>query len=405
MQKRQSHNKIPSEVVQSNNYYIMPKSLRSSQTSADNLEIKKVQSTTNVDQFEPLYNPEKLLMNTHQQNKVYQSNQELQQALHYSQQNNQYLSRYHQQLLQNNVDLQSLYNKSEMENKKLLNEFKLLQNRISLRENELKQAQENGVEYIKDIAQLKIQIQKLNSTLTKLTEENEQFKEQLNVTGTQTLLLEKGLSSRRDLNQQNEFNFSGSRQSENSRQQQSQKDSNIQINSIITHDNISNYQNQILQYQKELTEKNLLIASLQQQVKNLTEFQRQLMTKSPKKLQNKGIKSQIQSSPQQTPIQTLRNNNDSQIMSNKNLLQLIDEQQKPNFQLHRTRQSDEFDVAPSIKSSITNSKSKQELQQIYKKINQSTIYTAGLYSSLLDYQYLSNIKLLNSSCTKDTLQH
>ncbi|CAK65908.1 unnamed protein product (macronuclear) [Paramecium tetraurelia] len=404
MQKRQSHTKIPSEVVPANNYYIMPKSLRSSLTSAENLEVKKVASTKNFDQFEPLYSPEKLL-NTHQQNNAYQSNIDLQQALHFSEQNNQYLSRYHQQLQQNNVDLQSLYNKSEMENKKLLSELKLLQNRISLKDNELKQAQENGVEYLKEIAQLKIQIQKLNSTLTKLIEENEQIKEQLNVTGTQTLQFEKGLSSRRDLNQQNEFNLSGSRQSQNSRQQHSQSVSNLQINAMIAHDNISNYQNQILQYQKELAEKNQLITSLQQQVKNLTEFQRQLMAKSTRKQHNKGTKNQIQSSPQQTPIQRLRINNDSQIMSHKNLLNLIDDQQKPDFQLHRSRQSDEFDVGPSVKSSITNLKNKQELQQIYKKINQSTIYTSGLYSSLLDYQYLSSNKLLNSSCTKDTLQH
>ncbi|CAD8067711.1 unnamed protein product [Paramecium sonneborni] len=406
MQKRQSHNKIPSEVIHPNNYYIIPNSHRSSQTQVENLQMKKVASTNNFDQFEKIYNVEKL-QNQHQQNNAYQSNLQFQQSIQYSEQNNQYLNRQHQQLLQNNVDLQSLYNRSEMENKKLQNELKLLQNRISLRENELKQAQENGAQYMKEIAQLKISIQKLNSTLTKLNDENVQYKDQLNATETQSFLLDKGLSSRRDLNQQNEFNLSESRQSQNSRQN-SQIISNLQINSSITNENISKYQNQILQYQKELTEKNQLIADLQQQVKNLTEFQRQLMAKSPKKQQkqhNKGLRTLFQSSPRQTPIQKVQISNESQIMSNKNLLNLIEEQQKPDSQLHRTRQSDEFEAGPSIKSSITNLKSKQQLQQIYKKINQSTIYTAGLYSSLLDYQYLSNSKLLSFSCSKETLQH
>ncbi|CAD8165910.1 unnamed protein product [Paramecium pentaurelia] len=399
MQKRQSHTKLPSEVIHSNNYYIMPKSLRSSLTSAQSSERKKVVSTKNVDQFEQIHNPEKLLRKNHQ-NTTYQSNLELQQALHYSEQNNQYLSRYHQQLIQNNVDLQSLYNKSETENKKLQNELKLLQNRISLKESELKQAQDNGVQYMKDIAQLKISIQKLNSTLIKLKEENAQYKEQQNIIETQYFLTGQGLSSRKDLNQHNEFNLNGSKYSQNSRQQSQ----SFQLNSAFTNDNIQSYQNQIMQFQKELEEKNQLIIGLQQQVKNLTEFQRQLMTKSPKKQHNKGLKSQMYSSPRQTPIYKLQINNESQIYSHRNLLNLIDEQQKPDIQLHRTRQSDEFDVGPSIKSSITNLKSKQQLQQIYKKINQSTIYTAGLYSSLLDYQYLSNSKLLSSSCSKDTLQ-
>ncbi|CAD8063784.1 unnamed protein product [Paramecium sonneborni] len=328
MQKRQSHNKVPSEDIHSNNYYIMPKSLRSSQTSADNLLVQKVVSTNNIDQFEQICNTEKL-QNQHQQDNAYQSNMELQQAIHYSEQNNQFLIHQHQQLLQNNLDLQSLYNRSKMENKKLSNELTLLQNRISLRINELKQAQENGAHYTKEIAQLKISIQKLNSTVSKLIEDNSKYKDQLNATENQSFLLDKGLSSRRDLNQQNDLKLNGS---------------NSQIKSTITNDNIQKYQNQVLKYQKELTEKNQLITGLQQQVKNLTEFQRQLMSKSQKIQHHKGLKDQLQLSPFQTPIQKLCISNESQIMSNKNLLNLIDEEQKPDSQFQRTRQSDEFDV-------------------------------------------------------------
>ncbi|CAK73402.1 unnamed protein product (macronuclear) [Paramecium tetraurelia] len=400
MQQRQSHKKLPSEVIHSNNYYITPTSLKSSQTSASSQERKKVVSTKNVDQFEQIYNSEKLLK-TNQQNTTYQSNFQLQQALHYSEQNNQNLSRYHQQLIQNNVDLQSLYNKSEAQNKKLQNELKLFQNRISLKESELKQAQENGVQYMRDITQLKISVQKLNSTLTKMNEENSFYKEQFNTTETQNVLVGQGLSSRKDLDQQGEFNLNRSKQSQNSRQQSQ----SFQNNSSSTNDNIQKYQNQILQFQRDLAEKNQLIVGLQQQVKNLTDFQRQLITKTSKKQHNKGLKKQSYTSPLQTPIYKVQINNESQLSTNRKLLNLInDEYQMPDLRLHRTNQSDEYDVAPSIKSSITNRKSKQQLQQIYKNINQSTIYTAGLYSSLLDYQYLSNSKLLSSSCSKDTLQ-
>ncbi|CAD8059862.1 unnamed protein product [Paramecium primaurelia] len=396
MQKRKSHNKLPSEIIQSNNCFIMPKSIRTTQTSSKNIQIQKFASSNNIDDSDQIYHSE-IIMNHRQSLNLYKSNLDLQSALHYSDVNQAQLQRINQQILQNNIDLQSMYNKSEQENKQLQNELINLKNRISLKETEFKKTVENNAQYMKEIAQLKIQMQKLNQTINKLSEENTQLKEKLEISQnfSNSISQIQGLSSRREFNQQNDCNLSGSIISQNSK---------IKNNSFsITKNNISDYQTQIISYQNQVTEKNQLILGLQSQVRNLTEVQRQLM--SPKKKYVKDSQYFHLNSPPQTPIENFNIQNDSNIVSNIKLINLINDQKNQDSTIHKTRQSDEIDVGPSIKSQITNQKSKQELSQIYQKINQSTIYTAGLYSSLLDYQYLSNNKLLSGLSSKDFIQH
>ncbi|CAD8153070.1 unnamed protein product [Paramecium octaurelia] len=396
MQKRKSHNKLPTEIIHPNNCFIMPKSIRTTQTSSQNIQIQKFPSSNNIDDSDQIYRSE-IIMNHRQSLNLYKSNLELQSALHYSDINQAQLQRINQQLLQNNIDLQALYNKSEQENKQLQNELINFQNRISLKENEFKKTVENNAQYMKEIAQLKIQMQKLNQTLNKLSEENNQLKEkfEMNQNFSNSLSQIQGLSSRREGNQQNDCNLSGSLMSQNSR---------IKTNSFSnTKHNISDYQTQIISYQNQVAEKNQLILGLQSQVRNLTEVQRQLMT--PKKKYINDSQNFHLNNPTQTPIENSSIQYGSNIGSNIKLLNLINDQKNQDSTIHKTRQSDEIDVGPSIKSQITNLKSKQELSQIYKKINQSTIYTAGLYSSLLDYQYLSNNKLLSASSSKEFILH
>ncbi|CAK75897.1 unnamed protein product (macronuclear) [Paramecium tetraurelia] len=394
MQKRKSHNKLPTEIIHPNNCFIMPKSIRTTQTSSQNIQVQKFPSSNNIDDSDQIYRSE-IIMNHRQSLNLYKSN--LESALHYSDINQAQLQRINQQLLQNNIDLQVLYNKSEQENKQLQNELTNFKNRISLKEIEFKQTVENNAQYMKEIAQLKIQMQKLNQTLNKLSEENNQLKEkfEMNQNFSNSLSQIQGLSSRREGNQQNDCNLSGSIISQNSR---------IKTNSFSnTKHNISDYQTQIISYQNQVAEKNQLILGLQSQVRNLTEVQRQLM--SPKKKYINDSQDFNLNNPTQTPIENSNTQNESNIGSNIKLLNLINDPKNQDSTIHRTIQSDEIDGGPSIKSSITNLKSKQELSKIYKKINQSTIYTAGLYSSLLDYQYLSNNKLLSASSSKEFILH
>ncbi|CAD8074802.1 unnamed protein product [Paramecium sonneborni] len=277
---------------------------------------------------------------------------------------------------QNFEELQIAFAKLEDEKKSLQKELRDQVEKNEFNQFDMKQLQEINTLFQNENTQLKLGAVKLKDNIIKLQMDNKQLKEQIETLMTNPLSCERKGSSRLSFDYLlNDADYTQSVQGYSGTSLQ-----NGEKNCICSK-RIMHLQAEIKKYQIQLFEKDQLIAKLTQQNIGLQ--------KTQAKIQKYQKKQNLFGTPEteiakQDPILIQDDSNDTSRQLNTYL-------SDKRFNNIITAQESQMPLKTSSSArSVLMNKSKKEVEQIYKKMNQSALFTASLFSTMLDYKNLQD---------------
>ncbi|CAD8064480.1 unnamed protein product [Paramecium sonneborni] len=276
---------------------------------------------------------------------------------------------------QNKVEeLKEALEKSEKEKKLIQIEIQNHIENIEYKQFDIKQQQELYDIYQSENAQLKLTTVQLKDTILRLQCENKQLKDQLDSLQTSSQSVERKESSRIS------FDFILNDQD------QSQQGQAISANASTNCDRNCNCTKRIIFLKEELKKYQAQLKEKDQLIEKLTE-QNLIIQKAQSRI-SKCSKKQILLG---TPIINQEKNEQFQIKeeNNNDFCQLEGYVSDKKFKDHYYVEESPMPLktSSSAKSTLQN-KSKKEVEQMYRKMNQSALYTAGLFSTVLDFKNL-----------------
>ncbi|CAD8076199.1 unnamed protein product [Paramecium sonneborni] len=276
---------------------------------------------------------------------------------------------------QNKVEelLEALEN-SEKERKILQKEIENHIENIEYKQFDIKQQQEIYGLFQNENTQLKSNTVQLKDTIFRLQSENKQLKDQLDCLLTSSQSCERKGSSRVSfdylLNDQDQL----------------QQEQAVSVNASETCDRNCNcskrikfFQGELKKCQAQLKEKDQLIAKLTEQ--NLI----------IQKAQSRLSKCSKQQNILESPIIQQEKKELIQINQQKNNVFRQLEGHKSDKKFKEINQGEDSQMPLKMSSSarsVLMNKSKKEVEQMYRKMNQSALFTASLFSTMLDYKNL-----------------
>ncbi|CAD8160230.1 unnamed protein product [Paramecium pentaurelia] len=264
---------------------------------------------------------------------------------------------------------------SEKEKKFLQNQIEEQNQNIEYKQFDIKQQQEIYTLFQNENTQLKLESVQLKDTILRLQFDNKQLKDQLDSLLTNSQSCERKGSSRMS------FDYLLNDQD------QSQLGQALSVNASANCDKHCNcakrliiLQGELKKSQTQLKEKDQLIAKLTEQNLGMQKTQNRLSkTQKKQNLFGSPIKEQEKREP--TQIKEEQNDTFRQLngyMSDKNFKKDCNYAQDSQMPLK---------TSSSARSVLMN-KSKKEVEQMYRKMNQSALFTASLFSTMLDYKNL-----------------
>ncbi|CAD8070246.1 unnamed protein product [Paramecium sonneborni] len=263
------------------------------------------------------------------------------------------------------MDDEKKYLQKEVRDQVEKNEFNLF---------DMKQLQEINTLFQNENTQLKLAAVKLKDNIIKLQIDNKQLKEQIETLMTNPISCDRKGSSRLSFdNLLNEADYNQPFQG-----QSGSSLPNVDKN-CFNSKKIMHLQAEIKKYQVQLFEKDQLIAKLTEQ--NIVLQKAQVKQQKFQKKQNLFGTPETDIAKQDL-ILVQDNSNDTSRQLNAYL------SDKRYNNINNTQVSQMPIKTSSSARSVLMNKSKKEVEQIYKKMNQSALYTASLYSTMLDYKNL-----------------
>ncbi|CAD8158569.1 unnamed protein product [Paramecium octaurelia] len=271
-------------------------------------------------------------------------------------------------------ELKAVFAKVEDDKKNAQKQIKEHAEKNEFNQFDIKQQQEINTLFQNENTQLKLASVKFKDTIVKLQTENKQLKDQIEALMNNPLSCERKGSSRLSFdNFLNEADQTQPGQGISSTSLQ-----NCEKNCICSK-RLLYQQAEIKKYQTQLFEKDQLIAKLTQQ--------NNVLQKTQGKIQKCQKKPNLFGSPnselsKQDPILVQDDSNDTSRQLNTYL-----SDKKFNNVNNASESQMPLKTSSSARSILMN-KSKREVESMYKKMNQSALFTASLFSNMLDYKNL-----------------
>ncbi|CAD8067642.1 unnamed protein product [Paramecium primaurelia] len=263
------------------------------------------------------------------------------------------------------IDEEKKYLQKEIQNLVEKNEFNLF---------DMKQLQEINTLFQNENTQLKLAAVKLKDTIVKLQIDNKQLKDQIESLMTNPLSCDRKGSSRLSF----DYLLNEAEQTQTAQGISGSSLPNFEKN-CICQKKIIHIQSEIKKYQKQLQEKDQLIDKLTQQ--NIALQRAQMKIQKCQKKQNLFGTPETEIA-KHDPILVQDDSNDTSRQLNTYL-----SDKRFNNVNNGLESQMPLKTSSSARSVLMN-KSKKEVEQIYKKMNQSALFTASLFSTMLDYKNL-----------------
>ncbi|CAD8153171.1 unnamed protein product [Paramecium pentaurelia] len=281
-------------------------------------------------------------------------------------------------------ELKIVYIKAEEEKRNVQKKIKEHVEKNEFNQFDMKQQQEINTLFQNENTQLKLAAVKLKDTILKLQSENKQLKDQIEALMNNPLSCERKGSSRLSF----DYLLNEADQTQPIQGNSGSTLQNCEKNCICSK-KLLYQQAEIKKYQNQLFEKDQLITKLTQQ--------NNVLQKAQMKIQKCQKKQNLFGTPEielakQDPVLIQDDSNDTSRQLNTYL-----SDKKFNNISNAQESQMPLKTSSSARSVLIN-KSKREVEQIYKKMNQSALFTASLFSTMLDYKHLHE----NSSQIRST---
>ncbi|CAD8166193.1 unnamed protein product [Paramecium octaurelia] len=278
---------------------------------------------------------------------------------------------------------------SEKEKKLLQNEIEEQNQNMEYKYFDIKQQQELHTLFQNENTQLKLEAVQLKDTILRLQSDNKQLKEQLDTLLTSSQSCERKGSSRMS------FDYLLNDQD------QSQLGQSISVNASANCEKHCNCAKRLIFIQGELKKSQTQLKEKDQLIAKLTEQNLGMQT-----TQNRQSKTQRKQNLFGTPITELEKREPTQTRDEQNdtFRQLNGYMSDKHFKDCDYAQDSQMPLKTSSSArSVLMNKTKKEVEQMYRKMNSSALFTASVFSTMLDYKNLHyNSGQFGSKCLNST---